>query len=320
MIHFSISNIIDNFCFFNKFNNNNFAVIEDAFAPKTDENGSEIKLIYPGSLYISKHGSIRPNNPCKGMFIDVGDTLIIDGSISMEARGYGLNYVPEVYYDRSTGKLAELNDQIRPSKNRLIFNKNYKHPAGGKGNDVRSGSGSGTYMSYGGAGSSGTIYSGGSGGGGGGGISASEERATAGVNYGRTGGTGARDRYNDGFGGGGVGNPGGKASIGGQPQGSGPANVSGTGGLLVIRTNRLIVGPNGTINVKGTDSVTPAISKLLAIGGGSGGGHLILSYVTAYINDGIINNLGGTPSGENGHIHIYKLNKWTDGIPTRLSD
>ena len=238
------------------------------------------------NLTINAGHLMTVTNRCKGLFIYVSGDCIINGTLSMTARG-----ASAVGADASFGKLVASSFWAQ-EKNPIL---SIPIPAigaeGGIGGTVNGKGGNGTAGVYGqfggggggghdqgtgGNGSTGTSFSGGSGGGGG--------QYATGNNGAANGGAGGLAVDGNGSGaGGGAGNP---AGAGVSP---GLVGTSGTGGLLilVVRGN-LTIGASGIISSNGSNG-----GNAHSPGGASGGGSVIVLYGGTLNNTGTIQASGG---------------------------
>jgi hypothetical protein len=271
----------------------------------------------------------------KGLIIYVSGDAVINGKISMTARGANADPVAAgvpagglkiVRYTSATanvgtsdlsgtGSTVESGQASVTSGTAWTFAR--AGGSGGAANNIggssttSSGGGAGGNSSYGagGAGSAGTVFSGGSGGGGGGlrymdmdGVC--EDVATAGGAATANGGAGGAGAAVGVFGGcnssasgtgGGAGNPGGIGRSIGG--GVGNAGGTGTGGLLIlfVRGN-LTIGATGSIESKGMSGGSGTLSD----GGGSGGGSILILYAGSLSNSGVVSAAGGSGVGRAG--------------------
>lgn len=291
------------------------------------------------SMTIGEGHIVRPKNRCKGMYLYISGDLVVNGLLTMTARGAKAQgkYVgidPKslvVYHNPSDIFQGVCPDVIGPKGGpggAATYNKSgtttsdgysqkYTHglpgingACGGGGSGISGASWGGSC--YSGSGADGTSFSGGSGGGG-----VSIGRAT-GVNGGAAqpdGGAGGAAAASKGStttisartAGGGAGNPGGAgAAVGG---GSGGIGQSGTGGLLILVVKgSIIFGPNGRIESCG--SLGGIDSRSIGQGGGSGGGAIhIFTSNPENIDQSKISVAGGGPlsRGGNGSIVIMEI-------------
>jgi hypothetical protein len=299
------------------------------------EDGDMIVKQYK-SLTINS-GIVTTSNRCRGLMIYVQEDCIIDGTLSMTARGCKANpniggtdsYTPVAPSDgnpvdnnglqipmiTNTGTdtliaanfngcgNAAVNVVVNHKSidgNGTIFSVAKESSVDGFGSG---GKGGGSY-DYGngadsaGLGRNGVCFSGGAGGGG----TQTDDKGLNGVYFGGAGGAGYYNDYRN-YGGGGSGNPISQYGSGGS---------SGTGGLLI-----LIVGGNltieGTIHNCGSNGNG---GKGGGGGGGSGGGRILILYKNIYTNIGTIITDGGQggrgdpysgSSGNSGDITIAQI-------------
>lgn len=298
------------------------------YFPSVIEDGEMVKEYHKG-LIIDEGVIFTPENRCKGMMLLVYGDLVVNGTISMTARGanapgddLALDYengdvllnpqdlsqypytiskvggtgAPRVtgYYSYVSGKTGSISTT-------------YGCGGGGGGAGAAWTAGAGT--ANGGAGGAGTSYSGGAGGGG---ASCAYTTRTAG-NGAINGGAGGNGIAYDsgGFGrggGGGAGNPGGLYHRHNTPLVSCSNGETGTGGLLIIMVKgNIIIGPNGIIESNGSAGgyALNGTNRRGAGGGGSGGGSINVLYNGSFTNNGTIQANGGmggdgTVNGGNG--------------------
>ena len=259
----------------------------------------------------------------KGMIIFCTGTITNNGTISMTARGanaIGQNvflfknldgsyeYVPAVGGNGGNAVTVTTSSYSRKQSNYYIKNGNEgedgnnRQTGGGGAGGSRTNSGKATS----GNGGNGTSYSGGSGGGG----TATYSQTLTGNDGSSTGGNGGDGNYrrNGSQGeyaaGGGSGNKAGTGYASGKVS-SALEGTNGTGGLLVIFSNKII--NNNVISSNGT---TP--KGWLATGGSSGGGSINIFYTSEYQNNGTVEANGGASSdsggkGGNGSITISNI-------------
>lgn len=262
------------------------------------------------TLTINSGVTLTTQNRAKGMLIYVKGNAIINGTLSMTARGASANPTTAgvsaaglrlpMLRSGSTETLSAANfagagaavisavaNQQGISSNGIIFEIVRTGGAGGNGrcpkgdgyvggtktNGAGGGGGGGkryTEFSCSGSGGDATCFSGGSGGGG----STDSGWGGSANDYGGAGGNGVT-------GGGGAGNPPGT--------GGSPAAEAGTGGVIW-----LIVGGNLTIGASGIISANGKIGGHSAAGGaGSGGGVVKIIYAGSLSNSGSITVAGG---------------------------
>lgn len=289
---------------------------------------------YLDSLFIPTGVTVTTENRCKGLVLFIKGDCIINGTLSMTARGA-----------RATGDNLAIDYSIA----RLLVNPtdllNYTYTigsyggAGGVGfqsykgsavpgntggtasNFACGGGGTGAYHGSGTsaagyvyAGAAGTSYSGGSGSGG----VSPRNKSIGGYAPEGNGGSGAagyvaRSDATSVGAGGGAGNPGGTSvTLGGGDITNGE---NGTGGLiiLVVKGN-LIIGSSGIISSNGTNGGHAGSATLHAGGGGSGGGSITLLYSGTHTNAGSIQangGIGGYWGGGNGGAGSIRVGKIT---------
>ena len=271
------------------------------------------------NMTINENHIVRPTNRCKGMFIYVEGDLIVNGQLTMTARGakvegryIGINPAERRFYFHPTDIFPENFVKIGASggaggTRRGGGTSSYYRAAGNGGgvgaNGACGGGGSGACTiynctSYSGAGSAGTSFSGGAGGG----ASSEHQYNRQSQGAAANGGAGGRgysswDGTHSRGAGGGAGNPGGYTHLLGS--GSRVNGGEGTGGLivLIVRGN-IFIGTNGSIQSHGSPGgSTNAHTDGRANGGGSGGGAIHV------IHRGTINDvskivaIGGTGAG-----------------------
>lgn len=242
------------------------------------------------NMTIGEGHTITPTVRCKGMYLMIDGDLIVEGTLSMTARGasapgkfVGVDHLQEfIYFDdldkfsdsgiftigKNGGDWVENNHVGNPGVNNAC--------AGGGGGYIEPAKGA-----TGGHGGPGTSFSGGPGGG-----SGPVGSIGNGAIDGGAGGNG-RSTYIDGYwwtGGGGAGNPGGAGGGNG-----GLAGAAGTGGLLIlIVKGNVIFGPTGQIISAGSKGGTGYES-----GAGSGGGAIHLFHKKNVSNPEKITAPGG---------------------------
>ena len=293
----------------------------DQFTSELD--GDPVVLTF-NNFTINDGHTVTTSLRCKGLYLNILGDLIVNGTLSMTARGANApgKYVA-VWPDANTIYFNSENtfSDVAPTISTLI------HPVGGEAtangiNGACGGGGNGDIRSANNVnptrkqGSAGTSFSGGSGGGG----AVGSNAATAGSPDGGEGGTGAVVWINSYIGaGGGAGNPGGQGHRkhdNGLTRPSSFAGESGTGGLLslLVRGN-IIISDTGSIQSNGSRGGTVTNSGHgSASGGGSGGGAIHIFHKGEITNtDGITANGGAYGSASNlgtyggkGTINIVK--------------
>jgi hypothetical protein len=216
---------------------------------------------YKGDLIIANNSTIAPAERKRGMVLYVEGALYVNGSISMTARGAKSVPGQRVLVVTSNGTAYEI-----PASGAGGGSSGCSGSVGGTGSNGATGGGGGA---YGGVGASGTSYSGGS--------AAGAKPGSPGSAYGGPGGSGDASSY-----GGGAGNPGGVGRPGG----------NGTGGLLIVYADSILVNSGGSIRANGANG--GAGSSGGAGGGGSGGGSINLFYSNSYLNSGTVAATGGS--------------------------
>ena len=169
----------------------------------------------------------------------------------------------------------------------------YSGGGGGGGTTNRTDTGQPSYYARSGYGATGTCFSGGSGGGAGTTvkIASNDQTPYNAAPYGGKGGNTYTTWFQQIYGGGGAGNPGGTYSYstymwepGCYPPGAGPIGIgenggNGTGGLLIIVVKgNIIFGPSGEISADGVRGGNALAGQWRSGGGGSGGGNIVLAY------------------------------------------
>lgn len=260
-------------------------------------------LKFNRDLTINSGVTLTPQVRKKGMVIFVSGVLTNNGVITMTARGASAVGQDVYLYEKEYVPAKGANGGARVQKGgdgglasgiAGSNGTNRKTGGGASGGALRGASYKTTI--YSGAGGTGTSYSGGSGGGG---ISAREANWT-GYDASPAGGAGGAGRTNfkiDGYGaGGGAGNPGGIGSLEEKTY-TDYSGKSGTGGLLIIYSNKLI--NNDRILSNGSTGGY-ANSRVSASGGSSGGGSINIFTATKIENKGTITATGGSAVGNGG--------------------
>lgn len=249
----------------------------------------------------------------KGLFIYCTGTLTNNGTISMTARGAraeGQNvylwenkdgsyeYVPAV--GAKGAEKQQSSGSIQSGKNGEDGT-GRQTGGGGSGAAKRYSASSGTRLS--GKGGNGTSYSGGSGGG-----AVCARDSAEGKDGNENGGAGGKgiSNYSANYGaGGGAGNPGGS----GMKSSTTYTNVTyagenGTGGLIILYSNKIINSESGIIESNGSKGGKASSSDNIASGGGSGAGSINIFYIKSIEKNGTIscegqyiNNGGAGGSG-----------------------
>lgn len=268
--------------------------ISDNIPFQTIEDGNAIYKSYNNFTINSGH-IVTVSNRCKGLYLLINGNLIVNGTLSMTARGANCEG-KYIYRDTINNNIIYSTKLITEIDNFQLIS----YPIGGVacteintvGNDgvngACGGGGCGFIQNYTdcGLGSNGTSFSGGAGGGAvSGNLNIYSENGY--INGGPGGTSGYHNSYTLG---GGAGNPGGGGI------GTNSFGRNGTGGsLILIVYGDIIIGNNGSIQANGSKGGTGRCG-----GGGSGGGSIHIFY------SGTINNtskitanggLGGTYSG-----------------------
>ncbi len=259
-------------------------------------------IIAKENLIIPQGYTFTPQVRKRGMYVFVNGSLIVEGSLSMTARGaHAAGQDVFIHEDNDNGMIS-VSAEGGNGGARFAIRRGRGQNNGNNGNNGETGGGGsgganheGRYNGWarGGAGSRGTSYSGGSGGGGSHVVSrASPPWEDANIDGGR-GGYGRHWGFGR-SGSGGSGNPGGGSR-------TGHVGNNGTGGLLVVYSNdNIIVANSGSIRANG-------VNGRWARGGGgaSGGGSINLIYEKEYINYGnnniTVNGGSGSGTARGGH-------------------
>ena len=291
-------------------------------------------IVNPGHIITS---TLR----CKGLYLVIEGDLILNGIISMTARGakaagryVGIDYINDLIYFDPTNNFTPVGMPVvnkvgGPGAARVsawtpadsIKNNQHQYVPGLVGGEVEDGAGGGgsgaAYSSHGGTIYSGTGAAGNSfSGGPGGGSAICIESGGNGYNATIDGGAGGAARIINPAvaevlraAGGGAGNPGGaKVSIYG---GIASAGGNGTGGLIIlIVKGNILFGPTGKIVSKGTDG-----GRGDNVGGGASGGGIIKIFTKQDLVDltkfDVSGGLGGAGNakGGNGGFGSLKIHK-----------
>ena len=215
------------------------------------------------NFYLPAGYTLTTSQRCKGLYINVLGDMVVDGTISMTARGA-----------KAAGKYITINRNNRniyysDSDPGDIVNCTTIPAVGACG---AGGSGGWCNARSGGAGAKGTSFSGGAGGGG------SVVNASGGAGAANGGSGGGGGTWSNSYGGGGAGNPG--AYSGGS---------SGTGGLIIIFVSGNLT-INGSIKSHGSKGGTGNYS---GGGGGSGGGAVYVFHQGSITGSNLITTTGG---------------------------
>ena len=259
---------------------------------------------YDGDLTINAGATLTAAARKRGMFLWVRGDLVVNGSLSMTARGAmaaGSN-VPLVRRPDTTvftvpAAGAAGGAAVGTTNGALTGNAGSSGTLGRTGGGASGGVHCNSCTGSSGAGAAGTSWSGGAGGGGRSQIPAS---LTVGAGAANGGAGGAGVAYQSGStyakaGGGGAGNPGGATPTSGSADCAAALGGAGTGGLLVVYVE-------GTVTVTGTvtsrGSAGGGVSNThgdcwAAGGGGSGGGSVNVFHRGAYGGTGSVSAAGG---------------------------
>ena len=279
------------------------------------------------TLTVNEGTTLTTDQPGRGLLIYVQGNAVINGTISMSARGAYANPTIAGASDNSavsstglrlpilksgwtntlaaadfagagTAAVTAVANQSGISNNGKIYTIVRQGASGGSGRASASGlpgaSGS-TGQSGGGGGGGGTNSSGGNGsygssfgGGSGGGGSVNGAGGGSAITWGGAGGNGNSGSYCTGSG---AGNP---AGAYGAPQ-------NGTGGtVILIVGGNLTIGSAGKIEANGKNGGTANFCSWGSGGGGAtGGGVIVTLYAGSYTNNGTIQASGGTGGGSN---------------------
>lgn len=292
---------------------------------------------FHNGLTINQGALFTLSSRCKGMCLAVKHKLVVDGRISMTARGAS-SVGDTLAIDYKAGEIlinpSNLNDYewtvgsiggnggARVGGYSGTWWNGYGITGGAGINGACGGGGSGACSiykctGYSGAGGSGTSYSGGAGGGGAS-LHQYNWSASNGSSTGGPGGSGGArwNGTNPRGGAGGAGNGGGWSYVSGG--GSAYNGASGTGGLLVILVyGDIEIGSTGLIDSDGSRGGYTTASKEKAHGGGSGGGSITILYTGNFINNGTIRANGGSGApytgfyGGNGGAGSIRISKIT---------
>lgn len=251
-------------------------------------------IIINGNLTINSGQTIIPSVRKLFTVVYVTGNLVVNGSISMTARGANHSgtgnsggYVAPVDIRVGTGTFSAVTNPIIPSAGGAggasFTSGNGKNDGTAGTNGASGGGGSGYSFSggNGGAGTAGTCFTGGTGGGGGNG-----SNGTDGIANGGKGGNAAPGPTD-----GGSGNPGGNAGS------SGFAGNSGTGGTLIVICGGSFSGTGSCIS-NGVDAFRPNSGYIP--GGASGGGSVTVLYGTNPSGGTVTASGGSGNSGGNG--------------------
>lgn len=284
-------------------------VSNDQFTAELD--GDPVVRRY-NNFTINAGHTVTTNQRCKGLHLLIEGDLIINGTLSMTARGakaagryVGIDPNGETIYHALSDIFGVIPGAVvinpvggaggAKLTSSLVDQTKVGNPGGAGKNNAAGGGASGNVRrdngrgsSSSGAGAPGTSFSGGPGGGGAVGRSDYNISAGAGVSNGGAGGAGADAGGSTLTAGGGAGNPGGAGG------GGGGGGNAGTGGLiiLIVKGNIII---NGSIVSKGSNGGTGS-----ATGGGSGGGIIQIFHKGTYSKPGTVSVAGGTGGGGGG--------------------
>lgn len=283
------------------------------------------------NLTINEGFTLTTDQPARGMLIYVKNDLVVNGTLSMTARGAYANPETNGGSDNSavsagglrlpvftsggsdtlaaadfagcgSTAVAYMANQPAISGNGTIFTLVRQGAAGGAGySGGTEGCHPGTSGGVGqtGGGASGGVYGGASSGSGsygscfGGGPGGGGGASWNGLSGSAWGGKGGDGRADGGSASPGAGNPGGDVVTATHGNSSGPAE-NGTGGLLILIVKGTIyVGSNGAITANGKNGRTDTNAH----GGGSGGGNILALYGSTYENNGTVQAIGGNSAG-----------------------
>lgn len=256
------------------------------------------------NLTINVGHTMTVTNRCKGLILYVDGDLVINGTLTMTARGAnagGQGFDIKRYQKGSiVGDSTVISEEASQVSSALAtFNLPTSGASGGSATSAGIGANgsAGTAGQTGGggaggsdfdqntlsgAGGAGTTFSGGTGGGGSG---ITGTGGNGGVNGGG-GGVGGFWATDDRNGGGGAGNPGGTATSSGSP------GNNGTGGLIVLVVKgNVTIGASGIISANGANGGDGGRES--GGGGGSGGGSILILHAGTYTNNGSIQANGG---------------------------
>ena len=293
------------------FVSNGFAA-NDQF-PSTLDGDPVIKTF--NNFTINAGHTVIPINRCKGMYLFIEGDLIVNGLLSMTARGanapgkfIGIDYRNSIIYYAISNIFTTYPNisTISPEGGSGGTSSTTVSNHGGVGiNGACGGGGAGQHRptnraARGGYGRAGTSFSGGPGGGG-----ASDNAGKEAIVNGGAGGAGGFGNYIN-AGCGGAGNPAG-AGGGSSYYTRGNPGANGTGGLIIlIVKGSVLFGPSGQIISAGSNGGS---KSGCTSGGGSGGGAIHLFHKGDISNPEKITAPGGTGgrSGGNGSIHLNKI-------------
>lgn len=313
-------------------------VVTSNYSFESSLDGNTI-IKYLKGLTINAGCTLTTSQRCKGLVLFVKGDCIINGTLSMTARGakavgdnLAIDYQNAEFlvnpanlpnYEYTVASEGGAGGAITGGYYSDATNYNFgANPGTSSAVSCGGGGGGGCVIrkatGYSGAGAKGTSYSGGAGGGGQGryNVTGIGYGGAAGANGGAGGWgscyTGSGATYKRGAGGG-AGNAG-----GGGCGTYGYAGASGTGGLLVlvVRGN-LSIGANGSIISNGSPGGYVHTSyNIGGGGGGSGGGNIIVLYSGLYTNNGTIQANGGAGGwgssyGGSGGAGALKINAIT---------
>lgn len=297
-----------------------------AFASELD--GNPIVRTYDNFTVQSGH-LVTVSNRCRGLYLNILGDLIVDGILSMTARGAKgtgryITIDPrskEIFFSTSAKDVEGLTGCIIIAATGGVNTTAAKvsgHVDGASGINGACASGGSSYL----RGGNGTSFSGGAGAGGGAsnhsqsGLSttAGYANATAGGADGGAGGHGAAVSSQGSYGGGGAGNPGGAVS-----NARAKAGTAGTGGLMIIFVKGNVI-VNGSIQSNGSAGgnghKTSSGNYPGSMGGsGSGGGAIHLFHRGTLTGMNKITATGGAAGtglytggkGGNGTVNIVQL-------------
>ena len=303
--------------------------------PTSVIDGDPVVRTYTNMTIQSGH-IFRPSNRCKGLFLYILGNLVVNGQLTMTARGanvpgkyVGMDYNNNTIYFNNTDIFSEHDiPVIAPAgggitaypahSSRVNGNPGINGACGGGGSGGKwtSGGGSGNA----GRGQAGTSFSGGAGGGALNVYARANNAQDGAINGGKGGNGLANDTDSGTYGrtaGGGAGNPGGTHGKYLSSGTGGSSGGNGTGGLIILFVKGTItIGPSGIISADGVAGGNATAGSQRIGGGGSGGGAIHIFHKGTYTKFGTIRADGGaggtgyaTPGGNggNGTINIVQI-------------
>ncbi|MCI8640345.1 MAG: fibronectin type III domain-containing protein, partial [Clostridia bacterium] len=284
----------------------NINYITDKNLGTTEADSRMLIMKYKGNVTVNEERIVTAETRKKGMFICVEGQLTNSGEISMAGRGANAEgqdvylwrhengvyeYVPA---EGENGGIGVYANRSGAASVHVIGNNgnngNFRETGGGGSGEAWSRFSVGVLS---GNGANGTSYSGGTGGGSAQGTRSTSNSPASSIN-------GLPGEPNGGAGGNGL--AGGTGNPGGTPNGK-----NGTGGLLILYSNKL--ENNNKINSNGIDSNQS--------GGASGGGSVNIFY-NKLISKGIVEAIGGNGgsggAGGNGYVVLQDINMKSPSI------